>query len=70
LNCREKGISGEKYCDNEVIVSLTAFDRRLYEVYLAIEPIMQQTLKPNRIILWLSDKLKNMDIPLLCKTNK
>jgi hypothetical protein len=63
-NSNESGISTEKYCDAEVIVSLTTFGRRLYDVYLTIESIMQQTLKPNRIILWLGEELKNTDIPL------
>ena len=65
VNSNESGISNAKYCNNEIIVSLTTYDRRLYDVYLAIESIMQQTMKPNRIILWLSNELKNADIPLV-----
>jgi len=64
MNSNESGISSEKYCDKEIIVSLTTYDNHLYDVYLAIESIMQQTIKPNRIILWLADELKNTDIPL------
>jgi len=64
LNSIEQGISREKYCNDEIIVSLTTYSRRLYDVYLAIESIMQQTLKPNKIILWLSDEFKQNDIPL------
>jgi len=67
LNSNASGISSEKYCSTEVIVSLTTYDRRLYEVYLAIESIMQQTLKPNKIILWLADELKNNDMPKTLK---
>ena len=63
INSNMQGISNEKYCGNEIIVSLTTHGRRLHETYLAIESIMQQTLKPNRIILWLSDDFKNIDIP-------
>jgi len=71
LNSNESGISHEKHCDTEIIISLTTYGKRLYYVYLAIESIMQQTLKPNRIILWLSDELKNTDIPLtLCRQQK
>lgn len=53
-----KGISKERYCQKEVIVSLTTYGKRLYDVYLAIESIMQQSMKPNRIVLWLGDELK------------
>lgn len=64
LNNNETGISNENYFDNEIIVSLTTYEKRLYNVYLTIESIMLQTLKPNRIILWLGDELKNVSIPL------
>jgi len=70
VNSTTHGISYEKYCDTEIIVSLTTYDRRLSEVYLAIESIMQQTLKPNRIILWLGNELKNTNIPLVLKNQQ
>lgn len=69
-NCSEVGVVEEKYCDSEVIVSLTTYGMRLYEVYLAIESIMQQTLKPNRIILWLSDEMKNITMPLVLQNQQ
>ena len=56
LNSKEAGISNEKYADFEIIVSLTSFGKRIYDVHLAIESIMQGTLKPNRIVLWLSEQ--------------
>jgi len=64
------GVSDEQYCNNEIIVSLTTFGRRLYEVYLAIESIMQQTLKPNRIVLWLSDEMKDIYLPQVLLNQK
>jgi len=70
LNSNEPGISNEKYCDNEIIVSLTTYDDRLYEVYLTIESIMQQTLKPNKIILWLSDEMKHKNMPLVLRNQQ
>ena len=70
LNSNAPGISGEKYCDNEIIVSLTTYGRRFYEVYLAIESIMQQSMKPNRIILWLGYELQNTEIPLVLKNQQ
>ncbi len=48
------GITTEKYCKEEIIVSLTSYGKRINDVYLAIESIMQGSLKPNRIFLWLS----------------
>jgi len=62
-NYNFQGTSSENYCDNEIIVSLTTYGSRLYDVYLSIESIMQQTLKPNKIILWLSNEFKNIDLP-------
>jgi hypothetical protein len=70
LNSNIPGISSDKYCDNEIIVSLTTYDRRLFEVYLAIESIMQQSLKPNRIVLWLGYELENTEIPIVLKNQQ
>lgn len=61
---KTKGISDEKYCEHEVIVSLTTFGRRLYDVATTIESIMQGSMLPNRIILWLGEEHKNEDLPL------
>lgn len=63
LHSSEQGISADRYCNNEVIVSLTTYDKRLHSVYLTIESIMQQTMKPNKIILWLEDELKKVELP-------
>jgi len=63
LHSTESGITNMRYCDHEIIISLTTYEPRLYEVYLAIESIMQQTIKANRIVLWLSDSLKNEPLP-------
>jgi len=63
LNCAESGISDTPLCDEEVIVSLTSYGNRINEVFLPIESIMQGSVKPNRIILWLTDDNKNMDLP-------
>jgi len=48
------GITNQKYVDGEIIVSLTSYRRRLWDAAFAIETIMQQTMKANRIVLWLS----------------
>ena len=56
LNSVDVGVSSERYCQNEIIVSLTSHGQRIYDVYLAIESIMQGSMKPNRILLWLSEE--------------
>jgi len=54
MTCKEQGVTEDRYGGEEIIVSLTSFGKRVNEVYLAIESIMQGTLKPNRIVLWLA----------------
>ncbi len=70
LNSHEKGIA-ELNSEN-VIVSLTTHGRRIYEVYLAIESIMQGSVKPNRIILWLASDRQDKELPqtLINQTNR
>lgn len=51
FKCKESGVTTERYCDHEVVVSMATHGERFYEAYLAIESIMQQTIKPNRMIL-------------------
>lgn len=63
INCIESGITAEDISDAEVIVTLTTHGRRIYEAFLAIESIMQGTIKPNRIILWLSNDIKCEKLP-------
>lgn len=61
----EIGISSLNYFDYPVIVSLTSYGERIYTVYLTIESLMQQTLKANKIILWLSkDEFEDKNLPL------
>jgi len=63
LNSKEKGVCASIIGEVEIIVSLTTHGRRLYEVYLAIESIMQGSIKPNRIILWLSKNIQGKPLP-------
>lgn len=56
LHSKELGISTEMLCKHELVVSLTSFGNRINEVYLAIESIMQGSVKPNRIVLWLAQE--------------
>lgn len=58
----------DHFIDNEVVVSLTTYSKRIHDVYLVLESISQQTILPNRVILWLSDKEFNInDLPISIK---
>lgn len=70
LNSTKKGVSTEKYCKENVIVSLTTYGKRLHDVYLSIESIMQQSLLPNKIVLWLADDCKGEQIPQVLERQK
>lgn len=71
MTAKEKGVSEERLCDHEVVVSLTSFGRRVYDVHLAIESIMQGTVKPNRIVLWLSEEeFKGKPLPRMLELQK
>lgn len=64
LHSTESGISDQRLCEHEVIVTLTTFGRRLYDVYLTIESIMQGSLCPNRIILWIAEDMRGKVLPV------
>lgn len=59
----EPGISAEKYCDHDIIASITTYGKRIYDVHLTIESLMEQTMKANRIILWLDYSFENRPLP-------
>ena len=50
----ESGINQDKRTPR-LIVSLTTFPARIDTVYKTITTLMQQTLKPDEIVLWLAD---------------
>lgn len=50
----QAGVEPESH--RRLVVSLTTFDKRLDDVYLCIESLLQQSLRPNRILLWLSEE--------------
>lgn len=41
--------------DRDLIVSLTSYGEKLHKVYLTIESLFHQTVKPGKIILWLDE---------------
>ncbi len=67
MSSETKGVTDEKYCDKQIIVSLTTYGNRIYDVHLTIESIMEQTMLPNRIILWLDNSFQNTLLPCALK---
>ncbi|WP_445356627.1 glycosyltransferase [Microbulbifer sp. ANSA002] len=41
---------------DNIVISLTSFDKRIHDLYLCIESLFQQSLKADAIVLWLSTK--------------
>ncbi|MFV0278118.1 MAG: hypothetical protein ACK5HY_13175, partial [Parahaliea sp.] len=38
----------------EIVVTLSSYDRRVEYMYICVESLLRQSLRPDRIILWLS----------------
>lgn len=53
-------ITDENSTDN-IIVSLTSYNKRIFDVYLVIESLALQTIKAKRIILWLDKNEFSID---------
>lgn len=66
------GIQPEKYPEGELIITLTSYGNKLQSLYLTIESLLHQTIKPNKILLWLDEKLySNINmIPLALQRQK
>lgn len=52
LNCERVGVASNQPLP--LIVSLTSHGKRVQDVYLTIESLLQQSHKPDKIVLWLS----------------
>ena len=63
LYSNEVGVTNTKYCESDIIVSLTTYGKRIYDVALTIESIMEQTMKANKIVLWLDYSFQNKTLP-------
>ncbi|MDT0500971.1 MULTISPECIES: hypothetical protein [unclassified Halomonas] len=63
---KPKKLTQEKRIVNgEIVVSLTTYSKRIHDVYLVLETISQQTVLPNRVILWLAeDEFDFNDLPI------
>ena len=49
LNCSQMGITEDRLCDHEVVVSLTSFGKRIYDVPVVIESIMRERSSLTRL---------------------
>lgn len=47
--------NASEMCGHKVIVSLTSFPARIDKVYLCINSLLRQSLKADKVILWLAD---------------
>lgn len=59
----KKGINIGEERENKIIVSITSIPSRFTSLYLCLETIMRQSLKPDKIILYLGNNTKNMELP-------
>ena len=55
------GIKVSKNVQDDVIVSLTSYGSRAHNVYKTIDTLLSQSVKPLKIILWLSETEFNID---------
>lgn len=54
-----------------IIISLTTYNKRIYDVHLVIESLFRQTMQPKKIILWLAeDEFNENNIPIILKKLK
>lgn len=61
-------LSSNNYSD-QIVVSLTSYGRRVSAtVYYSIVSMLMQTMRPNRIILWLDNNWNDDTVPLKLKS--
>lgn len=49
-----------------LVISLTTYSKRIFSVHLTIESLLNQTKKPNKLILWLAeDEFNDDNLPLV-----
>lgn len=62
---KEIGVNKEEKRNRKIIISLTSYPQRLNIVHLAIESLLNQTKKPDKIILWLKkEEINKRKIPI------
>ena len=64
LDSSESIVSDVLNTTDSVTVSLTTYSSRIFDVYLTIESISNQSVKPARVILWLDeDEFEKNELP-------
>lgn len=56
LHSTQPGVTEEQTSDKPIVVSLTTHGKRIDTVYLTIETLLQQTLRPNHLILYIGEE--------------
>lgn len=68
FHSNENGTTPNKYGNEEIVISLTSYGKRVQSVFLTIESLFQQTLKANHVVLYLSKKEFSLEtIPEIIK---
>lgn len=63
LDCRSIQ-KGKKLQDDSIIVSMTTFPARIGYVHLAVKSLLNQTVMPGKIVLWLAkEQFRDVEIP-------
>lgn len=62
INKKSYGVNTEEDRKNEIIISLTSIPSRFSTLHLCIERLLNQTLKPDKIILYLGNNTKNIKL--------
>ncbi len=64
-NMKERGVSSVPR-SSRIIVSLTSYPARMYDIHLSLYSLLSQDMKPDKVILWLADEQfpnRENDIP-------
>ena len=68
LQSTKMGVAENGKYPDEIIVSLTTYGKRIFDVNITIESLLNQTMPPNKIILWLAeDEFNEKNIPFILK---
>ncbi len=63
IKTNKSGINIKDKRNTRIIISLTSIPSRIDKLYLTIETLLRQTLKPDMIILYLGENMKNKELP-------
>ncbi|MCY1151259.1 MAG: hypothetical protein OWP43_02415 [Sphaerochaetaceae bacterium] len=62
------GLNKDIYRNPKLIISLTTYGDRIYNVYKTIQSLFSQTVKPDKIVLWLAeDEFNDDSLPQILK---